>query len=385
MTRTIWGLALAAAVAVPFLGCSSSDDGTTPGSGTQQDERRTTIGKADSLSGKCIDGNKNYCGGKSKGKCWCDTACVKYGDCCTDAEASCGIGATVKCDSSADCKTGEYCHAAAGCGSQGECKAKPTNIACTAVITPYCDCNGKTQYSPSGCVFDRYDHMGECQTKTCGGIANLPCPSGQICVDDPSDNCDPNNGGADCGGICKPKTMCGGFANLPCPDGYDCVDDPDDSCDPNNGGADCSGVCIPKAGCSPVMCELYCPYGFQKDASGCEVCKCNEPPAQNSCAGNCGAPSPDKSCYCDSLCEKYKDCCADYQAQCKETRTPASGQCVKNSNDACSTDADCLGGGCGGELCYNPALGSGISTCECTAPMNVKGCGCVAGKCTWYN
>ena len=38
----------------------------------------------------------------------------------------------------------------------------------------------------------------------CGGIAGFQCPTGLRCLDDPADNCDPNNGGADCGGICVP-------------------------------------------------------------------------------------------------------------------------------------------------------------------------------------
>lgn len=38
--------------------------------------------------------------------------------------------------------------------------------------------------------------------RMCGGIAAIPCPKGQMCVDNPSDNCDPAQGGADCGGIC---------------------------------------------------------------------------------------------------------------------------------------------------------------------------------------
>lgn len=37
----------------------------------------------------------------------------------------------------------------------------------------------------------------------CGGIAGVGCPEGYTCVDDPSDDCDPNQGGADCGGICQ--------------------------------------------------------------------------------------------------------------------------------------------------------------------------------------
>jgi hypothetical protein len=37
----------------------------------------------------------------------------------------------------------------------------------------------------------------------CGGIAGIPCAEGSTCADDPNDQCDPNQGGADCGGICQ--------------------------------------------------------------------------------------------------------------------------------------------------------------------------------------
>jgi hypothetical protein len=36
----------------------------------------------------------------------------------------------------------------------------------------------------------------------CGGIAGFPCPGAGMCIDDPTDDCDPNMGGADCGGVC---------------------------------------------------------------------------------------------------------------------------------------------------------------------------------------
>jgi hypothetical protein len=36
----------------------------------------------------------------------------------------------------------------------------------------------------------------------CGGLAGTACPDGMTCEDDPSDGCDPKNGGADCIGIC---------------------------------------------------------------------------------------------------------------------------------------------------------------------------------------
>ena len=87
------------------------------------------------------------------------------------------------------------------------------------------------------------DCPGVCVPPMCGGIGSIPCADGLLCVDDPTDDCDPANGGADCGGICVART-CGGFGNLPCPDGYECADDASDDCDPNQGGADCAGVCV---------------------------------------------------------------------------------------------------------------------------------------------
>jgi hypothetical protein len=42
----------------------------------------------------------------------------------------------------------------------------------------------------------------------------------------------------------EPKQMCGGIAGFPCPEGKKCVDDPSDNCDPARGGADCAGICV---------------------------------------------------------------------------------------------------------------------------------------------
>ena len=38
----------------------------------------------------------------------------------------------------------------------------------------------------------------------CGGIAGIPCPEGFVCKDVPGDGCNPNRGGADCPGVCRP-------------------------------------------------------------------------------------------------------------------------------------------------------------------------------------
>ncbi|CAG9954055.1 unnamed protein product [Clonostachys rosea f. rosea IK726] len=78
----------------------------------------------------------------------------------------------------------------------------------------------------------------------CGGNRITPknCPSGSRCYPDP------RVPGADSNmpGICIPNNQpqCHGFIGLSCPSGLTCYDVPEDGCDPQNGGADCIGVCL---------------------------------------------------------------------------------------------------------------------------------------------
>ena len=180
------------------------------------------------------------------------------------------------------------------------------------------------------------------KVQRCGGIAGIACPGSGTCVDDPSDSCDPNNGGADCGGICQclpvpifcnngghldtspsvcdcvpntppppPPVRCGGFPGLKCPGGGKCVDDPSDSCDPNKGDADCSGIC-------QCIDNVLCIVGDVFDSSP-TVCACvpkTPPPPVVRCGGIAGI-------------------------QC-----PGGGQCVDDPNDSC--DPNNGGADCGG-------------------------------------
>jgi hypothetical protein len=159
------------------------------------------------------------------------------------------------------CSDDEFCQTRVGQCSDarhfGRCVDRPE--ACTKEYAPVCGCDGVTygnrcQAASAGVSIAS---NGECEPPPtfCGGIAGFPCPEGLTCVDDPDDDCDPNAGGADCGGVCVDGPgFCGGIAGFPCPEGQQCVDDPSDECDPNTGGADCGGICVTPTACGDSIC-----------------------------------------------------------------------------------------------------------------------------------
>jgi hypothetical protein len=138
-----------------------------------------------------------------------------------------------------------------------------------------------------------------------------------------------------------------------------------------DGGGDDADACV-VGGCSGQLC-------VEPGPDGASTCEWREEYACFKDHGVCERGADNKCGWRQT--QALQDCITAANNP-SGTRTPVSGQCIRNSPDTCTTDADCTTGGCGGEVCHgvaNPAN----STCDCTAPQGIS-CGCVEGKCSWW-
>jgi hypothetical protein len=97
----------------------------------------------------------------------------------------------------------------------------------------------------------------------------------------------------------KSGTFCGGFAGIPCPEGHTCVDDPKDDCDPNQGGADCGGLCQQEE--EKKKCTGTEPgYNYiSRDPAECSAIRFTCPEGSSAFFNDCG-------CGCQTACN-YND------------------------------------------------------------------------------
>jgi hypothetical protein len=134
----------------------------------------------------------------------------------------------------------------------------PPTDACKNVV-----CASGTHCVGGDCVID-----DPCTGVTCNPGSH--CEAGSCQPDDLCQTVKCASGTHCDAGICTPdsstKKTCGGIAAFPCPGSGMCVDDPTDSCNPWFGGADCGGICI----CAPFG---FCKLGTHWDASP-GVCAC---------------------------------------------------------------------------------------------------------------
>jgi hypothetical protein len=202
----------------------------------------------------------------------------------------------------------------------------------------------------------------------CGGFAGIACPGAGSCVDDPSDDCDPERGGADCGGICA----CSGAA-VSCLAG-DQFDDSPDVC-----------ACVPAEpepdACAAVRCRAGTHCEARRDRARCVP---DAPEPENPCAA--------VLCPVDTTCDVV-----DGKAQCTPIEPPApfcggiaafecpgQGSCVDNPNDGC--DPERGGADCGGvcecnvrALCIRGSVfDASPAVCACVpTPPEVDACATV--------
>ncbi len=133
--------------------------------------------------------------------------------CCTNLGDTAVLGSKASAyTASLNCATPQFCPAFVGPKNYGAAECNRTTNKCEIVQPADIKCGGHTipsaqHYCPAGYSCQgpalAFDGFGSC-VQFCGGFAGIQCHDGnQSCVDDPNDDCDPNNGGRDCGGICQ--------------------------------------------------------------------------------------------------------------------------------------------------------------------------------------
>ncbi len=186
--------------------------------------------------------------GASLTACNVDTDCVKVGaGCCRQSFTAVAVGQEQAYRDSLGCD-GIFCAAVVPPPTDDVAQCNNNTKQCELVDPLAIRCGGHVinmhtcpdEYVCAGAQL-AVDVPGSCR-KPCGGLLPTACEANFTCIDNPTDQCDPANGGADCDGICAPK-FCGGFGSIACPGDLECIEDTADDCDVNNGGADCGGVC----------------------------------------------------------------------------------------------------------------------------------------------
>ena len=202
--------------------------------------------------------------------------------------------------------------------------------------------------NPNGHDTDNLNNRVQCGPNLCG-VAQVCCnpscgictPSGQACT---QQACAPTTGACYRGGcsgeLCSDQP--GAISTCIWREEFACYQDA--TCERQSNG-DCGFTQTPEliaclgpttstdAGphCSGVVCAIYCAYGHQRDANGCEICACNPAPDAG-LSTSCGP----------NTCGANEECC-----------NPSCGFCVPK------------GGACSKQACAGPDAGPRCPPLNC--------------------
>ncbi|MBI5544979.1 MAG: hypothetical protein HY901_13900, partial [Deltaproteobacteria bacterium] len=203
---------------------------------------------------------QGYCGVIEQG-CGSDSEC-QPGQQCVFPTRGCGPDAFCA-PPRGTCRPVDGCQTDADCGVGKRCEYLATDA-------PACEGADCKVAPPMG---------GQCVDRTpC--TDGSQCAWGETCALDPNDPCVKNA----CYTLLPIQTWC--VPTCERLDEASCLVRPD--CEPmyqsyrcgSDDAERCAEAVEPSfmgckpAGCSPVMCEMYCPQGFKKDANGCDTCAC---------------------------------------------------------------------------------------------------------------
>lgn len=117
-----------------------------------------------------------------------------------------------------------------------------------------------------------------------------------------------------CNGFCGAKSQGNCYCDAACVSYGDCCNDYTNYC-LNSTGA-CPSVYSPVCGSNGITYTNKCEANLANANIACEgKCPCTVPGKQT-CENSCGTTSSTGSCYCDTACVKYGDCCPDYKEKC---------------------------------------------------------------------
>ncbi|WP_375765437.1 hypothetical protein NR798_27405 [Archangium gephyra] len=126
--------------------------------------------------------------------------------------------------------------------------------------------------------------------------------------------------------------FCGGIAGIPCDEGFTCVDDPNDDCDPNQGGRDCGGICQ-EQGAEKKNCTGKEPgYTYvSRDPAQCPAILFTCPEGQSAFFNDCGCGCFTNACNYDDPSRTYvsqdPDQCAVIRFTCPEGQSAFFDSC----------------------------------------------------------